>query len=450
MLDGGGGGGYAGTTNWYQYNAEQMWRMLENQQTDNHWKHASGWRKTYELTATHMSRLRQYRDGLAEAWPPERSAAARAYIERLDYLISTVQQTYEIASANYTAFTGATSALSSSRRELKEIYDEYATKKAAKDEQDRRAFSSTPTPSPSPSGERPVTQDDLERLNNRARSIMYSLSGELVAAQVQLRQPPPYKAIPGRDGGNSDVYGGNGGSAPPVIPPVVPVPTTSSPPRGASTPPPTQVVSTPTPPGAGPILGGTGTPPPPPSPIAPPVIAPPPPSVLPPGIPTPLPPGPGLFPKPGQLGPPGLLPNNGGLPKLGPSGLNGMPRAMPPGGMIGGLPGTGLGQPAPTTTPARRINPVGGMIGGGSGTGSAVGSVGQRAGSSPSGVRRVTGSGGTAMPSGATGGKRGDNRGTVEWDPDNPWATDDGVAPVVLPPRKPGRIDPGPAIGSAR
>jgi hypothetical protein len=36
------------------------------------------------------------------------------------------------------------------------------------------------------------------------------------------------------------------------------------------------------------------------------------------------------------------------------------------------------------------------------------------------------------------------------WDPDNPWETDEGVAPVVLPARETGRIDPGPTIGLDR
>lgn len=449
MLDGGGGGGYAGTTNWYQYDVEAMWRMLENQQTDNHWKHASGWRKTYELTLRHMSRLRLYRDGLAEAWPPERSSAARAYIERLDYLISTVQQTYEIASANYTAFTGATSAISSARRDLKEIYDEYVVKKAAKAEQDRRAAAGTPTPSPSPSGERPVTQADLERLNNRARSIMYSLSGELVQAQVQLRQPPPYNKIPMRDGDNPNVYGG--GSAPPVIPPVVPVPTAPPPPNvGPPTSPP-QPVPVPTAP-TGPILGGTGPLPAPPNPIAPPVITPPPPpTTLPPGVPTPLPPGPGLLPKPvppvGTPLPSTLPPAVNGFPKPGPGPATGIPKVMPPGGMIGGPSGLGLGQSAPATGPTRRINPVGGLIGGGPGSGASVRPGGL-------GPRQVVG---TTPPTGVTI-KRGSRsavgrdepRESVRWDPDDPWATDSGVAPVVTPPAKPGRIDPGPAIGSDR
>lgn len=35
------------------------------------------------------------------------------------------------------------------------------------------------------------------------------------------------------------------------------------------------------------------------------------------------------------------------------------------------------------------------------------------------------------------------------WDPDNPWETEDGVDPVLLPARE-HQIDPGPSIGGKR
>jgi hypothetical protein len=44
-------------------------------------------------------------------------------------------------------------------------------------------------------------------------------------------------------------------------------------------------------------------------------------------------------------------------------------------------------------------------------------------------------------------GRRGEGDANTHWDPDNPWATDEGVDPVVLPPSDPDPIDPGPFIG---
>jgi hypothetical protein len=50
-----------------------------------------------------------------------------------------------------------------------------------------------------------------------------------------------------------------------------------------------------------------------------------------------------------------------------------------------------------------------------------------------------------AQPGGRRGSRRDQLKGN-RWDPDNPWETNEGVEPVVLPPREQ-RVDPGPAIG---
>jgi hypothetical protein len=46
-------------------------------------------------------------------------------------------------------------------------------------------------------------------------------------------------------------------------------------------------------------------------------------------------------------------------------------------------------------------------------------------------------------------GRHGEGDEQSRWDPDNPWQTDEGVAPVVLPSQEQ-RVDPGPAIGFDR
>ncbi len=202
MLISDGGGGYAGITNWYAYNTEQMWRLIENQQTDNHWKQVTGWKKISELTSEHGWRVKEYRDNLAAAWPPEKNEAARAFIERLDNLIRHVKSVSEVASANYTIFSTATADISTSRQKLKEIYDEYLAKKRQKDAYDQAARAIVPSPGPSPTpspspGAPPtpkVTEADLEQINYKARSVMYSLSSTLVESKAKLRPVEPYKA----------------------------------------------------------------------------------------------------------------------------------------------------------------------------------------------------------------------------------------------------------------
>ncbi|GAB3969361.1 hypothetical protein [Plantactinospora veratri] len=192
MLDDGGGrsGQISGTTNWTSQNVSQMWALLANQESDTHWQHVSGWRKTSELTLLHLSRLKQYRENLAEAWPPEKNEASKAYVARLDYLIETVQGVYDTAAANQQTLTGVTQAIWESRRNLEEIHKEYLAKEKAKQQYDAAVTANNGRP---PEGQQPTTQADLEDLNWRARHIMYGLSSELATAQVQLRKPPVYK-----------------------------------------------------------------------------------------------------------------------------------------------------------------------------------------------------------------------------------------------------------------
>jgi len=134
------------------------------------------------------------------------------------------------------------------------------------------------------------------------------------------------------------------------------------------------------------------------------------------------------------------VPREGLLHPSSPGGAGGV-RAMPPGGLIGGTPGIGLGQPTGGRPGTRRINPVGGVIGGDQ--------ISQPRASSPGSNTEHAGNLATSygQANGRKSGRQSETDGVAShWDPDNPWETADGVDPVVLPTRE-RRIDPGPAIG---
>ncbi|HEY3008145.1 MAG TPA: hypothetical protein VGJ63_08805 [Micromonosporaceae bacterium] len=464
MLDGGGGGGYAGT-NWSAHDVPYMWAMVAGQQTDAHWQHVAGWRRTAELAGQHTATLQAYRDRLAEAWPPERSAASRTYVAQLDYLIGHVQATYDAANANYTAFAAATGGLSTTRYELEKIYNEYAAnqQKIAQYQADLAAyedknvveklFSSKPT--------NPVSGQQQEALTWRARSLMYDLSGTLVEATAQIKSPPAYQPPRPIDSPESrTTAGGSGspsGSHPPFVPPIVPVQFEQSASRSAPSAPPVARPPRPTGPtlvGASPVTTLPG-----PSSMAPAAPAAPGPAPLPPGgvigalIPPTLPP---------KIIAPGVIIGSSAATKPGTGGASRQvgARPLPPGGVIGGRPGTAIGEPA-AGTGTRTVNPTGGVIGQTSpGRGGGVEARGTTAGRSAGGVSAIgqagkstsgrggSASGGPGVVGASTRGRRPESEPEQRWDPDNPWETDEGVPPVVLPPAEPGRHDPGPAIGS--
>ncbi|MDG9673077.1 hypothetical protein QCZ28_03550 [Micromonospora sp. DH14] len=437
-----------------------MWACLQDHDTANHWKQVAGWRKVCDLAQTHLGRLQQYRRGLAAAWPPETSAASRTYLAELDELIDKVQRTHDAAAANYTALSAATQAIGTTRAALRKIHEEYATKYQQK--QAYEAMVADPKAVMGNRATQPTVADgELEQLNVRARSMMFSLSGELQQAQATLQKPP---AAPRsvRQPDDPDAYGGY---VTPAIPPIVPVPLPASattPIRSASTQ--RMIPSTPATSGMGPVLGGAtaGVPSPPTGATAP-VIQAPGSNASPTAISPDMPPKP--LPAPiGSPTPPPIKasqPGNLSKPISGATDTGGAHSVQPArpspfsGGLIGGVPGSSLGNPVNNSGTPRRVNPIGGVIGGGGAGTAPTGSAGSR----PGGGRSLNGitSGfpiGGAPGFSGTGSRSGPEAGSDErsrhWDPDNPWETDQGVPPVVRPPDRDNPIDPGPAIGFNR
>lgn len=434
-----------------------MWACLQDHDTANHWKQVAGWRKVCDLAQIHLGRLHEYRRGLAEAWPPETSAASRTYLAQLDELIDKVRHTHDAAAANYTALSAATQAIGTTRAELRKVHEEYATKL-----QQKQAYEATAADPKAVMGSRvtqsPVTDAELERLNARARGMMFNLSGELQQAQATLQKPPVVR--PPIQSGDPDALGPN--PIAPVIPPIVPVPMPTVSRPAAALPAKTDVaVPMPQAQGVGPVLGSAGTG----------LVGGPttvntgsPPSPTPPGphLGPGLPPGPSIPPR--AAGQPISTNRSPGSSMNRPQASSPMsqPRLTPPSGLIGGPPVPGLGLPGQGTTPPRKVNPIGGVIGGGGagtgpsgGAGSRPGS-GRAAGGFHGGVTPIGGAPsmgpntGIGPPPGRPSYPQRDDDRAGRWDPDNPWEIDQGVNPVVRPGDEPGPIDPGPAIGFNR
>ncbi|GLZ57414.1 hypothetical protein [Micromonospora sp. NBRC 107095] len=452
-----GTGRTSGLTDWHLMDVNSMWACLQDHDTANHWKQVAGWRKVCDLAQTHLGRLQQYRRGLAEAWPPETSAASRTYLAELDELIDKVQRTHDAAAANYTALSAATQAIGTTRAALRKIHEEYATKY-----QQKQAYEAMVADPKAVMGNRatqpPVADGELEQLNAQARSMMFSLSGELQQAQATLQKPPAARPQAGKDVSNPDVYGI---TPAPIIPPILPAPISSKTNAALSSPKHTAAAPVPIATGNGPILNGTGAG----TPLSPTTVAQPNPAsnASPPptfsGVPPVLPPTathtPVSHQPAGPIGRPGS--NGSSVPSRGPG--PDPTRVMPPGGVIGSVPGSLPRQPDSNSVPPRRVNPVGGVIGGGGAGTAPTGAAGSR----PSAGRGFSQTQGMPPIGGAPGpwrsgmnrtdypSRNGGNAKEVDrWDPDNPWETQQGVRPVVRPTDDEGPIDPGPAIGIDR
>lgn len=477
MLEAAGGGG---GTDWWGMPMERIQELAQSPDIDAHYQIVDGWQKSADLISEHMFQVQQYRESLAAAWPPEKSSAAAAYITRLDTLIKNLNETYEAALSNHEAMSSATFSLGLAKTEMTKIYNQWdANNKALlaynqqQDQKKAQAASGKPTPSPSPSGDEPppVTPNQQEALRQKAITLMSGVSSDLAQAQLKVVRPTPYDPLRAIDKNSHEV--GSGANGPANLPPIVPTPYTGgggagsngggsfSSNRGSSafptTPGNTSPTTGPSFPGGGNgnpglVLGGAN-----------PTTSPPPPTFTTNSNPiTSLPGGggpsvsPGIMPpSTGPFLPNGTLPPGaakfpvaeGGFKPFGGVPEGGL-KAMPPGGIIGRTPGGALGEPAAGRFGPQRVNPVGGVIGE---SGGSPGMVGGR-GVTPGMRGGAGGRGGmnaAQQPYGQPGSRRSGRRGQSEdtaWDPDNPWATDEGVDPVVLPMAEQ-RIDPGPAIG---
>jgi hypothetical protein len=442
-------------TNWAAYDVPTLWNMLQAEDVVTTSQHVTAWRETHELLSLHMDELKRQRDDLAAKWPADRSPAAAAFVAYVDGMLGSMKQTSEAAVGNNGALAGINDALITAREKVGQVHEQW--QKYQKNEDSSLSlfgwhpFADTPD----------NWQEDL-----KLQAAKHMSEADTVVFQNTAKLVPPAKFDPRVDieqqqdfpaDGSSGSASPGGGTAPgpgsssgggwmraPVIPAPVPVSVPSPPPAMP-------------PGGLGPVLtGGTGA-----APIS-----------LPGSGPAPVVPGPGLpgLAPIGPLVPPGRVIGPGPRPMASRGGpAPGVPagEAMPPrtfagpgrgegGGRVLGGPG---GEPAGLRT--RGPLPPGGVIGGEPAPG-AVSSHSSAARSAPSVARRVNpvggvlgerpgaaGSGGGGQFAGGLGGQRSRRRGDdsgVTFDPDNPWATEQGGPAVLEPGLEPTSHDPGPGV----
>jgi hypothetical protein len=447
-------------TSWWDKDVATMWGYISDIDLEPMYQQTSGWTKAIDLASTNLYRLKDFRDKLTAAWPPDKSEAAQQYVTQLDGLISSVQDVYDAAVANKTSASNLSSSISEAQYKVKPLYDEYLanlqkqsdydTALADKKQELSTKYGGTTNrnyiysmQSWSRTNPDPNVAARQAEITQQVRTTMSSLSTDLVVSSGKMVEPQPYQPprLAGRDtdgsggsgdssigGGGSSGAGGSTGGSGTHVAPIVPMPTYIPPPQPT-------------------LTGHTNVPTlPMPQPTAPISTLPGPHPTGPIGMPTPVTPiGPGGMIKPPVTGTPGGRPGLG--PVIGgPNPAGSRPGGQPgrgvvgPNGVIGGAPGgrgTGPGG-------ARGVNPAGGMVGG---------RPGAAGGRGPGGRGGPGGAGHSGMMGGVGGraGKRGENdEHGHEWDPDNPWEVAEGVAPVVEAPGEVGPIDPGPAIGGRR
>ncbi|MEV8504580.1 hypothetical protein AB0368_07070 [Actinoplanes sp. NPDC051475] len=458
------------------------------------------WTRAQQMLDRHWTALQGFRAQLAAKWPPDQNAASAAYLLELDRLLNAVTQTAEAAISNAVQIAHVTEAIDQAHTTLETLHSEYVSNEAKiADYNDKvNAVSTGVSVVQGPLAgfvakgaaelftSPPVDDGRQDQLQQQARQAMDTLSGAAHDASVNMTTPPEYLSpkVAGKDDGTLVGDGSTGGGAqrPPNIDPPAhtrahltapghvesgaggdggtatgtgshPTLSDADIPSGGASQPPARAT--------GPQLSGVIAPPP-----APPTLLPPPvtgPAPLPGSTPLPaIPAVSGLTLLPGSISgtrtPLGTTVSGAARTGIGGSTGGAGVRALPPGGRIEGvtgLPQQRAGQLGGPRASVQRVNPVGGVIGSqrGNPSGGAIGAPRANPAGSVIGAQRgPSGTSGTASAnSGVTGMAHGRRTGRSDtdqgrhWDPDNPWAVSEGVAPVIEPDPA-DTVDPGPGI----
>ncbi|GAA2886035.1 hypothetical protein Acy02nite_42120 [Actinoplanes cyaneus] len=433
-----------GGTDWALKSVPEMWSMIAAHDGTAHKNLLLTWLQSADLLIDHLSRVKRYRDNLAEAWPPDKSQAAAKYLDRLDDLIAHLTSTYEAAVENHRALGAATSSIVGARFKLEPIYREYTANQQelsayeAKLRTNAQVVGKYRAILPTPPTAVEARQFELQL---QAQSLMSALSTDLAQAQLNITTPQHYKPAekmgPPSEPIDSDSNNLHPSSLPlsasygnPQTNPASEAKTLNrndshssedanegylNPHNHPSTPlqAATEIPRSPTP-----ALSG----------IEPSFSQ----------LPSQLPSGPSesmpntngstTYTTPGVAAQyprtKGATPGIGHLAEPFRSGNPGTPRSIA-GGVIGGDPVVAIPRAGGSTNQTQRVNPNGGIIGH---PGSALNPLGATTRS-----KRLEES----------------HQHRTAWDPDDPWQVDKGIAPVLLPPEKQ-EIDPGPAIGLPR
>ncbi|MFI7541627.1 hypothetical protein [Actinoplanes sp. NPDC049599] len=397
----------SGATPWSSYNTPRIWAMVEGEDDPEAWRQVAALGSMAGLLKDQRSRLEAAKQKLIDAWPPEKNKAARAFVNEMDELLFTMQVNKDIADSNASSLGQILDALRRAKDQIAPLYQAYLDKSDdwvpgwwdhAEDELDEKA----------------------RQHMREAERLVADPGNAITAPSIYEFQPDESRTRPS-DGSGSDgppgrpvtgiggSVGASGGLAVPHDPPPpLPRQESSNPVQGAG--------------GVqGPGLAEVISP----SPIAP--------SSTPPSALAPATGNPGGLAQPGLViggGVPGGLPGRGAVGSRGgftPFG-GGPQRGLPSGAVIGSSPGRGTAGPVkPTPPPWLPQGPAPAPRGG------------PKAGGRPAGP--------LAMPIGAGRPPARDKRGeAMSTDPDNPWVTEVGVAPIIEPSRKQYRHDPGPGV----
>jgi hypothetical protein len=113
------------TETYRRWRLPQLWEMLAADDAADAHLHLATLRRQQTALETQRDRLRTLRDQLAEAWPPEKSEASTAFIQRVNDMIRAMSETANGAAEVRNRVNLVVEALSQARTELAPLVEQY-------------------------------------------------------------------------------------------------------------------------------------------------------------------------------------------------------------------------------------------------------------------------------------------------------------------------------------
>jgi hypothetical protein len=112
-------------TDWSRYDVPTIAAMLLGDDDGESWRTVNAWLAAYETISVHQSQLTRAQTELSEAWPPDHSAAATAFLDMVGGLSASLAETADAAYGNARAVSNSLDALATARDTVASLHQQW-------------------------------------------------------------------------------------------------------------------------------------------------------------------------------------------------------------------------------------------------------------------------------------------------------------------------------------
>jgi len=174
-----------GGANWDAYNLPAIWSMIQNENACTGADRVLAWQNLATTVRDQHRRLLAARESLAAVWPPEQNTSARVFMEHLDLLAASMDQTLTYAEDTRVGLQGVITAIGAAQSTIRPLVAERA--EASHDLIPR------------------FLDNAEDEYDERARQAMRAAESAISDHSAQIQAPTLYELRPGQGDTESEL-----------------------------------------------------------------------------------------------------------------------------------------------------------------------------------------------------------------------------------------------------